>query len=165
MLERVLDAVAPAVDEVVVNCRPGQHERVHGLLDGRTGARTAVDTAPDSGPLVGLATGLAATDADRVLGVPCDRPALVTPLVEFLFETARDAVGAVPHVDGYPQPLCAVYDRTEAIQACERALARGDRRLCVLPETLPVVAVPASTLCSHGWLDALDDVDTRPELP
>jgi molybdopterin-guanine dinucleotide biosynthesis protein A len=163
LLGRVLDALAPAIDELVVNCRPAQRRRIVAHLDG-VDAPTAIatDPVPDAGPLAGLATGLETASGRTVVAASCDRPGLESTLVAALCRraTATDADAVVPRLDGHPQPLCAAYDRERVLLAAEAALAADDRCLRALLDRLDVEPVAESTVRERGWTDALRDVDT-----
>lgn len=163
LLERVLDALAPAVDELVVNCRQAQRRRVTACLDGFVlPTRVATDPTPDGGPLAGLATGLDAATGRTVVAASCDRPGLDPGVVAALCRRAgaTDAAAVVPRLDGHPQPLCAAYDREPALRAAEAALAADERRLRALLDRLAVEPVAEATVRDRGWADALRDVDT-----
>jgi len=55
LVRRVVERVAPAVDEVVVNCRAEQRTPIGQALDGLN-YRFAVDPVPDGGPVAGVRT-------------------------------------------------------------------------------------------------------------
>ena len=163
LLGRVLHALAPVVEELVVNCRPAQRRRVAAHLDGFDIPTTiATDPVPDGGPLAGLATGLDAASGRTVVAVPCDRPGLEPAVVGALCRrlTATDAEAVVPRLDGHPQPLCAAYEREPALHATEAALTADERRLRALLDRLDVEPMTESTVRERGWTDALRDVDT-----
>ena len=66
MVRRVADRVAPAVDEVVVNCRADQREAIDAALDGFDHPVSfALDPEPDLGPLAGIAVGLDAAGSSE----------------------------------------------------------------------------------------------------
>jgi molybdopterin-guanine dinucleotide biosynthesis protein A len=150
-------AVAAAVaDELVVVVAPGT-DRPAGL-PGRT--RIVHDPEPDVGPLLGLAGGLQAVADGIVLLVGGDMPALDPSVLRLLI----GAIGADPvaevarlEVDGTSAPsgaaraagasdlsvLPCVIRREAALQACQEAMATGDRRLRGCLDRLVTTAVPA----------------------
>ena len=90
MIRRVADRVAPAVDEVVVNCRADQREAIDAALDGFDHPVSfALDPEPDLGPLAGIAAGLDAAGGTYALVVACDMPFVASALVSSLFERAE----------------------------------------------------------------------------
>ena len=89
LLQRVVDALDGAVDELLVVGSPGRPP-----LEVRSTRplRALADPEPHGGPLVGIATGLAATTAPVTLIVACDLPYLAPPLLRLL--AARAGAGA-----------------------------------------------------------------------
>jgi molybdopterin-guanine dinucleotide biosynthesis protein A len=86
--------------------------------------RVVRDRRPDRGPLEGIRAGLEALgeqgEAAYVTG--CDVPLLVAGFVRRMIELAAGFDAAVPHVDGYDEPLAAVY-RTGVLAHIEALLA------------------------------------------
>lgn len=166
MIARVVRAVAPEVAEVVVNCRPDQRAGFQRVLLAETRFALDRDDERDAGPVAGLARGLRVADGDRTVALACDLPLLETELVARLFETHErsgcDAV--VPALEGYPQPLAAVYDSRRIRRACESALRADERRLIAAVSGLETVRVPESNLREWSDPDRLRAVDTPVDL-
>jgi molybdopterin-guanine dinucleotide biosynthesis protein A len=131
LIRHIGQRLAGLVDGIVVVANdPGVCTAVAPL-----GARCLPDAYPASGPLGGLATGLAEIDA-WALCVACDMPLVAPRLFQFLMELAQecdegglprwDAV--VPHVEGRPQPLHALYHR-RCLPAVIARLEEGQRRV------------------------------------
>jgi molybdopterin-guanine dinucleotide biosynthesis protein A len=76
---------------------------------GVAGYRREADRFPGAASLGGIYTAIAAARYDRVLVVGCDMPFLSTELLGYLIGLDGDVV--VPRIDGYPEPLHAVYSR------------------------------------------------------
>lgn len=130
LLDRVVAAVEPVVDDVVV-IGPWAPEPHRHLLEPQPGA----------GPLSGLAFGLGQVDADRALVLAADHPLLNAELLSALLG-ALDAEGplrehqaAVPVAGGRPQPLVASY-RTSVASDAEQLLDDGERSLRALLEQI-----------------------------
>ena len=143
MICRVRDALAPAVDEVIVSVRDeGQRNLVYPFL--REDHRFAYDELRDVGPLAGILPSLKAARGEYVAVVACDMPFVNTRAVELLFAKARGHDAAVPvGPDGFLEPLHAVYRRAPTIRAIERSLAEGEHRITAPLKHLPdVVYVP-----------------------
>jgi molybdopterin-guanine dinucleotide biosynthesis protein A len=117
------------------------------------GVRAVVDVVPDAGPLAGLAAGLAATARPWLLAVAGDMPHLSPAVLDALLAAARPEVDAVvPRVNGYPEPLCALYGRgAEPVVA--RYLTDGRRRTQGILDELRV-----------AWLDEASLRVLDPEL-
>ena len=75
-------------------------------------------------PLVGIYSGLLATKTDLSFVVACDMPFVRKALVEYILEEASNVDVCVPMVNGYYEPLCAVYRRS-AIPAITEAIEHG----------------------------------------
>ncbi len=69
-------------------------------------ARAVPDRRPGRGPLAGLEAALLASDADALLVVAGDMPALAPSLLAHL-AAAPEADAVVPFVGGRAEPLCA----------------------------------------------------------
>ncbi|MFB6069741.1 MAG: molybdenum cofactor guanylyltransferase [Halanaeroarchaeum sp.] len=175
MISRVLEAVGPVVDEVVVNAREDQREAIDAALSGGdTPYRYALDEVPDRGPLAGIATGLSATEAEYSLVVACDMPLVDPAFVAHLFERAAGHDAAIPVQrrggSDWPQPLQAVY-RTTRMQAVAReSLAEGldspldaIERLGFVPVSIGEApdGVDGTTLWNVNTREELRDVERR----
>ena len=165
MIRRVADRVAPAVDEVVVNCRADQREAIDAALDGFDHPVSfALDPEPDLGPLAGIAAGLDAAEGTYALVVACDMPFVASALVSSLFERAEGHDGAVPRPDEWLQTTQAVY-RTDAMAAAARqALDEGDRRVVAPLEGLDIVVVDREAVEEHASLETFENLNTREEF-
>jgi molybdopterin-guanine dinucleotide biosynthesis protein A len=101
-----------------------------------------VPIVPDAeaglGPLAGLRTALHAAHGTGVLVVAWDMPFVTSALLQRLREIGESGASAVVPVSDRgptPEPLCAYY-APEALAACERLLAHGERRAAALFEVL-----------------------------
>jgi molybdopterin-guanine dinucleotide biosynthesis protein A len=170
MVRRVADSLAAATARLVVNCRPDQREAIERALDGYDNpVRYAEDPEPDRGPMAGIGTACrAAADAgaDHVFVAACDMPFLDPALVDFCFARAagdegepRDA--AVPRPDEWYATTHAAYRADAMASACERALARGDRKILAPLEELDWVVIEREELAAAGSLDSFESIDTR----
>ncbi len=126
LLLRVIERLAPIAADVWVAARSGQTLPVGAY-------RRVDDTRPGEGPLAGLSRGLAAIGGGVAEPVPvavaaCDYPYADPALFPALLAACPGAPAIVPHLDGRAHPLLAVW-RTDLAPACERALARGRRRV------------------------------------
>jgi molybdopterin-guanine dinucleotide biosynthesis protein A len=113
------------------------------------GLRAVVDAVPDAGPLAGLAAGLAASARPWLLAVAGDMPHLAPAVLDALLARAAaagDTVDAVvPRVNGYPEPLCALYGRGAA-PVVARYLTDGRRRTQGILDDLRVSWLDEATL-------------------
>ena len=134
LLQRVLEPLQQVCSDVLVITS------VNKLAQHRQPAlevELIADLAPDRGPLGGLYSGLQAARADSVLLVGCDTPFLQPDLLRLVAQASLGKDAAVPHLDGIPQTLQAVYSR-RCLPAIEGLLAQGHPGLRHL---LPLVDV------------------------
>ena len=140
LLGRVLRACGEACGETVVVAAPGQD-----LPALPAGTRVVRDGRPGQGPLEGLAAGLAAVTAPAAFCTSCDVPFLRPALVGRLFDALGDAAAAQGVVDGFAQPLLAVYRSSLAGKAAD-LVRSGRRRVIYLVEGESVALVPETAL-------------------
>jgi molybdopterin-guanine dinucleotide biosynthesis protein A len=159
LVARVADALSAVADELVVNCRADQRNRIVTALAGYD-PTFAIDAEPDRGPVAGIATGLRATTAEYAAVVACDLPFLDPVLLEYLFERCLGHGAAVPRPDEWFEPLHAVYRPEAMADACEDALATGDVRIVEPLFSLDYAVVERRELLAHGTLESFESVDT-----
>jgi molybdopterin-guanine dinucleotide biosynthesis protein A len=143
LLLRVVERLAPIAAEVWVAARPGQ------ALPAGT-YRRVDDERPGEGPLAGLAGGLAAIGGKMAESAPvavaaCDYPYAEPKLFPALLASSPAAPVIVPLLDGRAHPLLAVW-RSDLAPVCERALARGARRVREVLDEVGAAEVDARTL-------------------
>lgn len=92
------------------------------------GFRIVEDIRPEQCPLVGIYSGLCAANTDLAFVLACDLPFIKPELVQYLLSCAHEVDIVVPVVEGYYEPLCAVYRRT-AIPVAENILDAGGRKI------------------------------------
>lgn len=83
------------------------------------------------GPLAGMHAGFSAARHPLVWVVACDLPDVEPAIGALLRGLAPDYEAVVPHVDGEPQGVCALYDRALASRI-ETMLDAGDRSIKTL---------------------------------
>ena len=133
LAERAVDLLVPRCHPVLVVSRP---DVALPSLD----VPVVLDGAGVRGPMNALATGLAAVDTDDVLVLACDLP-FAGPVLDRL--VAAPPGGAVAAADQRRQPLCARYPRAEALDACQRLMRRGVRRMTALLDELGAATLDA----------------------
>jgi molybdopterin-guanine dinucleotide biosynthesis protein A len=120
IIDRILDALGPLVDECVLLTNDESLRDVQSL-------RPVFDTEPHAGVLPALLTGLAAARAERCLAVACDMPFVSRELFERMLDMDADVV--IPRTDHGLEPMHAVYRSGPVQVAIRAALERGDRRM------------------------------------
>jgi len=156
----------PVVDEFVINCRPDQREAIGDALDGLPlPLRWAVDDEPDLGPVAGIRNACRAASGEYVAVVACDMP-FVDP--SFLAGLAADAAGheaAIARLDDrWLQTTQAVYRAEPMAAACDRALARGDRKVLAPLDDLDCVVVGDAEIRERTTAHTFTNVNTQAEL-
>ena len=108
---------------------------------------TVFDRTEGRGPLEGLAAALASLDgrAELAFVAGCDAPLLRPALVHRLFDLAEGYDVAVPHLDGFDQPLTAVY-RVRLAAEFRAALDAGQRRIAAIFDRVATRRVTAAEL-------------------
>ncbi len=157
MLARVVRLLGEAVEPVVVVAAAGQE-----LPPLPPEVVPARDRHEDCGPLEGLVVGLRAI-GDRAEGAfvtGCDVPLLRPEFVRRMIELSGGYDIAVPHVDGYDEPLATVYRTTVAPKA-ESLLAAGRRRPRLLFDQVATRRVTADELADvDPGLQSLTNVNS-----
>ncbi|WP_193309252.1 molybdenum cofactor guanylyltransferase [Halorubrum halophilum] len=156
----------PVVDELVVNCRPDQRAAIDAALDGLSVPRRwALDDEPDLGPVAGIGNACRTATGEYVAVVACDMP-FVDP--GFLAALAGDAAGrdaAIPQLDDrWFQTTQAVYRAAPMAAACERALARGDRKILAPIADLEYAVVDDAAIRERTTDRTFTNVNTQEEL-
>lgn len=122
------------------------------------------DEPPGAGPLAGVAAGLAAAGSEAVAVCAVDHPHANPRVLADLAAMGTGRHAAVPVVDGWPQPLHAVW--TRASLATVRAyLAAGHRSVRGALDQLDWVAVDRSVWGRHDpEARFAADIDTPDDL-
>ncbi|GAB4320673.1 MAG: hypothetical protein Kow0010_00600 [Dehalococcoidia bacterium] len=126
LLQWVVSALEGPCDEVVVVRARNQPLPAVGAS---IPIRMADDLYDGLGPLAGLVAGLAVATGDFCFAVSTDVPLLRPALVELLARRARAADAVCPDVEGFMQPLVAVYRRGACLPAFRRAVEAGQLKI------------------------------------
>ncbi len=122
LLHNVLDRLAPVCSELIVVSNVPRKIT-------REGVRVVADHYPQCGPLAGMHAGLLAAEAEYSFITACDMPFLNTSAVAFIAAVAAGYHAAIPFIDGYYNPLHAIYHR-HCLVWIKAMLAAGD--YCIL---------------------------------
>lgn len=134
------ERLSSVADEIVVVARDEKHslklkEALSGFLTKGIKVAYTWDRVPGYGPLAGIAVGMERGKGEYASATACDLPFLSSRVMERLFEMAEEdpgCGGAVPvQANGFFEPLHCVYHREKMGQACEMAIAAGERRIFV----------------------------------
>ncbi|WP_256021092.1 molybdenum cofactor guanylyltransferase [Corynebacterium sp. CCUG 51687] len=144
LVDAVCSLIPDGVPRIVVSPRP-------------LGVPTVSEDPPFGGPVAGIAAGLSRIDAPFVAVVSVDAPRS-PELLPLLAQRVRDGadVAVIEAVDGYLQPLCAVWNRTSLVAALDTAGTRDIPAKRLLDAVKSVARVQGT--------GAERDYDTREEL-
>lgn len=148
LLQRMVDALQPVANQIVVVHAPGQQLP---SVTSEIPLRTMADTVAGEGPARGLLTGIADVPG-LAYAISCDVPAVEPSVLALLRDELHNRDAAVPVVDDVPQPLMALYRVAALAPVLEQQLAHGERSLITALDRLHV-----------AWIDEnqLRDVDPR----
>jgi molybdopterin-guanine dinucleotide biosynthesis protein A len=135
IIERVLDAVAPVVDDVlIVTNTPA----LYAFL----GMPMVPDAYPDHGALGGIFSGLAAASGEAAFTVACDMPFLHPPVARLVLARAGQADVVVPRVGEQRETMHALYAKA-CLPHIEARLRAGRLKIVDFFEDVSVVEIPA----------------------
>lgn len=133
IIERVLDAVAPVVDDVlIVTNTPELYEFLRLPMVG--------DVYPDHGSLGGIFTGLRAAAGEAAFTVACDMPFLHRDVVRMVVERAGEADVVIPRVGAQLETMHACYAKA-CLPHIERRLVARQLRIVGFLESVSVLEI------------------------
>jgi molybdopterin-guanine dinucleotide biosynthesis protein A len=141
IIERVLDAVAPVVDDVlIVTNTPA----LYGFL----GVPMVADVYPDHGSLGGLFSGLRAAAGEAAFTVACDMPFLHPDVVRLVIGRAGEGDVVIPRVGEQLETMHALYAKA-CLPHIEARLKAGRLKIIGFFEDVRVVEVPEAEVARY----------------
>jgi molybdopterin-guanine dinucleotide biosynthesis protein A len=137
----VLDAVAPAVDDVLIVTNTPDLYRFLGLP-------MVADAYPDHGSLGGIFTGLAAAGGDAAFTVACDMPFVHRDVVRLVVARAAEADVVIPRVGDQLETMHAVYGKA-CLPHIEARLRAGQLRIVGFLDQVRVVEIGEAEVARH----------------
>jgi molybdopterin-guanine dinucleotide biosynthesis protein A len=157
IIERVLDAVAPVVDDVLIVTNTPE---LYGFL----GLPMVADAWPEHGSLGGIFTGLAAASGEAAFTVACDMPFLHREVARLVVARAGEGDVVIPRVGAQLQTLHAVYAKA-CLPHIEARLRAGQLRITGFFQDVRVVEIAEADVARHRAPDvAFMNVNTPEEL-
>jgi molybdopterin-guanine dinucleotide biosynthesis protein A len=157
IIERVLDAVAPVVDDVLIVTNTPE---VYAFL----GLPMLADAYPEHGSLGGIFTGLAAASGQAAFTVACDMPFLHRDVARLLIERAGEADVVIPRVGAQLETLHAVYGKA-CLPVIEARLQAGRLKIVGFFDEVRVLEVGEAEVARHRAPDVVFmNVNTPEEL-
>jgi molybdopterin-guanine dinucleotide biosynthesis protein A len=157
IIQRVLDAIAPVVDDVlVVTNTPA----LYAFL----AVPMVADVYPDHGSLGGIFSGLSAAPGDAAFTVACDMPFLHPEVARLVVGRAGRADVVIPRVGEQLETLHALYAKA-CLPAIEARLRAGRLRIVGFFEDVHVLEVTEAEIARHRAPDVVFmNVNTPDEL-
>jgi molybdopterin-guanine dinucleotide biosynthesis protein A len=141
IIERVLDAVAPVVDDVLVVTNTPE---LYAFLR----VPMVPDAWPEHGSLGGIFTGLAAAGGDAAFTVACDMPFLHPEVARLVVRRAGEGDVVIPRVGAQLETMHAVYAKA-CLPAIETRLRAGRLRIVGFFEDVRVVEIAEAEVARH----------------
>ena len=138
IVERVVAAIAPVVDDVLVVTNTPE---LYAFL----GLPMVGDVFPDHGSLGGIYSGLAAATGDVAFTVACDMPFLRTDVARLVIERAGEADVVIPRVGDQLETLHACYAKA-CLPAMEARLRTGRLKIVGFFDAVRVTEIPEAAV-------------------
>ncbi len=138
LAHRVIDVLGGLCDEIIVSANdPAPYRELP--------VRVTVDERPGEGALMGLYSALRAMRNERAFAAACDMPFLSGELIRWMMENAGGADVVAPKLNGYLEPLHAVYS-ARCIEAIRKHLERGHKKITSFYPDVEVKYVPGEIM-------------------
>lgn len=147
MVERVVDSLSGAVDEIVLLGGGPVPASLEGLS-------RAADAGDCRGPMAGILGAMRARPEACWIVAPCDLPLLQPAAVQWLVASRRPGAWAIlPSLEGFIEPLMALYE-PQARALIEKAAAAGEYSLLRLTLNSRVVTAEPPDALRRCWFNA-----------
>ena len=141
IVERVVAAVAPAVDGLLIVTNTPE---LYAFL----GLPMVGDVYPDGGSLGGIYSGLKAAPGDAAFTVACDMPFLHSDVVRLVVDRAGEGDVVIPRVGDQLETLHALYAKS-CLPAIEERLVAGQLKIVGFFDRVRVVEIPEVEVARH----------------
>ena len=157
IIERVLDAVRPVVDDVLIVTNTPD---LYGFL----GVPMVPDVYPDHGSLGGIFSGLAAAGGEAAFTVACDMPFLHPDVARLVVGRAGEGDVVIPRVGEQLETMHALYAKA-CLPHIEARLKAGRLKIVGFFDDVRVVEIPEADVARHRAPDVVFmNVNTPDEL-
>ena len=157
IIERVLDAVRPVVDDVLIVTNTPD---LYGFL----GVPMVPDVYPDHGSLGGIFTGLSAAGGEAAFTVACDMPFLHPDVARLVVGRAGEGDVVIPRVGEQLETMHALYAKA-CLPHIEARLKAGRLKIVGFFDDVRVVEIPEADVARHRAPDVVFmNVNTPDEL-
>ena len=141
IIERVLDAVGPVVDDVLIVTNTPD---LYAFL----GVPMVGDLHPDHGSLGGIFSGLAAATGEAAFTVACDMPFLHREVARLVVARAGEGDVVIPRVGEQLETMHAVY-RKACLPPIEARLRAGRFKIVGFFDSVRVVEIAEADIARH----------------
>jgi molybdopterin-guanine dinucleotide biosynthesis protein A len=124
------------------------------------------DIFPDCGPLSGIHAALTNSQTEFNLVIAVDTPFIAPKFLSYVAEraTASGAVVTTPEINGYTQPLCAVYS-PDFLPVAETALHSGNYKIVPLFSRVKTLVLKDQELRQFAFApDMFENLNTPDDL-
>jgi molybdopterin-guanine dinucleotide biosynthesis protein A len=157
IIERVLDAVRPVVEDVLIVTNTPD---LYGFL----GVPMVPDVYPDHGSLGGIFSGLAAAGGEAAFTVACDMPFLHPDVARLVVGRAGEGDVVIPRVGEQLETMHALYAKA-CLPHIEARLKAGRLKIVGFFDDVRVVEIPETDVARHRAPDVVFmNVNTPDEL-
>jgi len=157
IIERVLAAIRPVVDDVLIVTNTPE---LYGFL----GLPMVPDIYPEHGSLGGIYSGLKAAPGDAAFTVACDMPFLPTEIARLVVERVAEADVVVPRVGDQLETMHAVYGKA-CLPHIEERLLSGRFKIVGFFDRVRVLEIPETAFTPYRAPEiAFMNVNTPEEL-
>jgi molybdopterin-guanine dinucleotide biosynthesis protein A len=157
IIERVLDAVGPVVDDLLVVTNTPELYQFLGLP-------MVADAYPEHGSLGGIFTGLSAASGAAAFTVACDMPFVHREIARLVVERAAEGDVVIPRVGAQLETLHAAYGKA-CLPHIEARLRAGRLKIVGFFESVRVVEIAEAEVARYRAPEvAFMNVNTPEEL-
>ena len=126
LLNHPVDVVKGIVDEVIIVTSSEERVNQYSKIVS-SNVKFVIDIGESKGPLVGALTGFGAAQGEYSLLLPYDLPFVSKEIVELLFDLCIGKAAVIPRWPNTQiEPLYAVYDTKQALEAAKKALENNE---------------------------------------
>ncbi len=133
LIERTVNELRKVVDEIVIASNNTSKYSIPGVIE-------VPDLYPGMGPLAGIHAGLKQIKHRYAFVISCDMPLFRARLAEYLLERCAGYDVVVTQINGYLEPLCAVYSK-ECLEPIESCLKAGVRKIILFFPQVRVLTI------------------------
>lgn len=143
MIERTVRELSKVVDEIIIASNHNSKYNLPGTLE-------VPDLFPGKGPMGGIHAGLLTASHPYAFVVAADMPLFSADLVSYFINRIDMRYDVVaPEIDGFWEPLCAVYART-CLPVIEQSLCADIRNVYGLCQRLRTLKIDERELAGIG---------------